>query len=94
MKSGHFSGHYFSTFNSTEVLALPTRRLSYFEHDDENDSSRTNFRLSDFKPGWRFYVAFGSLSVVSLMAALDATSISVALPVCCSTSTYTKHVTD
>ncbi|KAK7545625.1 major facilitator superfamily domain-containing protein [Phyllosticta citricarpa] len=81
MKSGHFSGHYFSSFNSTEVLALPTRRLSYFEHDDENSSSRTNFRLSDFKPGWRFYVAFGSLSVVSLMAALDATSISVALPV-------------
>jgi len=34
-----------------------------------------------FKPGWRFMAAFGSLCVITLMAALDATSISVALPV-------------
>lgn len=34
-----------------------------------------------FNPGWLFYVAFISLSVISLMAALDATSISVALSV-------------
>lgn len=34
-----------------------------------------------FQPGWRFLAAFGSLCVITLMAALDATSISVALPV-------------
>ena len=34
-----------------------------------------------FKPGPRFYAAFGSLCVVILAAALDATSLSVALPV-------------
>ncbi|KAL1651229.1 hypothetical protein SLS58_000568 [Diplodia intermedia] len=34
-----------------------------------------------FNPNWRFYVAFCSLSVVTLMAALDATSISVALSI-------------
>jgi hypothetical protein len=34
-----------------------------------------------FKPGWRFMAAFGSLCIITLMAALDATSISVALPV-------------
>ncbi|GME22365.1 putative mfs multidrug transporter [Neofusicoccum parvum] len=34
-----------------------------------------------FKPGWRFYVAFSSLSIITLMAALDATSISVALAI-------------
>ncbi|PSN69750.1 MFS general substrate transporter [Corynespora cassiicola Philippines] len=34
-----------------------------------------------FKPGWRFLAAFASLSVITLMAALDATSISVALPI-------------
>ncbi|KAG9381778.1 ProP Permease major facilitator superfamily [Pyrenophora tritici-repentis] len=34
-----------------------------------------------FKPGWRFLAAFGSLCIITLMAALDATSISVALPV-------------
>ncbi|KAF2146650.1 uncharacterized protein K452DRAFT_348378 [Aplosporella prunicola CBS 121167] len=36
---------------------------------------------SAFNPGWRLYVAFCSLSVITLMAALDATSISVALPI-------------
>ncbi|OJD32927.1 mfs multidrug transporter [Diplodia corticola] len=34
-----------------------------------------------FNPNWRFYVAFCSLSVITLMAALDATSISVALSI-------------
>jgi hypothetical protein len=34
-----------------------------------------------FNPGWRFYLAFASLSVITLMAALDATSLAVALPV-------------
>ena len=33
-----------------------------------------------FKPGWRFYLAFISLLVITLMAALDATSLSVAIP--------------
>jgi hypothetical protein len=34
-----------------------------------------------FQPGWRFLAAFGSLCIITLMAALDATSLSVALPV-------------
>lgn len=34
-----------------------------------------------FQPGWRFLAAFGSLCILTLMAALDATSLSVALPV-------------
>ncbi|KAF1946329.1 MFS general substrate transporter [Clathrospora elynae] len=34
-----------------------------------------------FQPGWRFLAAFGSLCIITLMAALDATSISVALPI-------------
>ncbi|KAK3112558.1 hypothetical protein LTR53_011051 [Teratosphaeriaceae sp. CCFEE 6253] len=33
-----------------------------------------------FSPGWRFYLAFVSLCVMTLMAALDATSLSVAIP--------------
>ena len=33
-----------------------------------------------FHPGWRFYLAFSSLLVITLMAALDATSLSVAIP--------------
>lgn len=35
----------------------------------------------EFNPGWRFLLAFASLAVITLMAALDATSISVALPI-------------
>ena len=34
-----------------------------------------------FNPGWRFMAAFASLCFITLMAALDATSLSVALPV-------------
>lgn len=35
---------------------------------------------SSFHPGWRFFVAFASVCVIVLMAALDATSLSVAIP--------------
>ena len=41
-----------------------------------------------FNPGWRFNAAFASLCFISLMAALDATSISVALPVPLSFSSH------
>jgi MFS family permease len=35
----------------------------------------------DFNPDWRFVVAFLSLTAVTIMVALDATSLSVALPI-------------
>lgn len=35
----------------------------------------------DFKPSTRLYVAFLTLAVITLMVALDGTSLSVALPV-------------
>ena len=35
-----------------------------------------------FKPTTRLYLAFGTLAVITLMVALDGTSLSVALPVC------------
>ena len=37
---------------------------------------------ADFKPTTRLYLAFGTLAVITLMVALDGTSLSVALPVC------------
>lgn len=36
---------------------------------------------AEFKPSKRLYVAFGTLAVITLMVALDGTSLSVALPV-------------
>jgi hypothetical protein len=44
-------------------------------------SEKSEEPVEKFKPGWRFMLAFASLAVITLMAALDATSISVALPV-------------
>ena len=35
----------------------------------------------EFKPTPRFYLAFGTLAVITMMVALDGTSLSVALPV-------------
>ena len=37
--------------------------------------------VAPFKPGWRFFASFASLCIITLAVALDATSISVALPV-------------
>ena len=37
--------------------------------------------LNEFNPGWRFYTSFTSLCIITLAVALDATSLSVALPV-------------
>ena len=36
---------------------------------------------ADFRPTTRLYLAFGTLAVITLMVALDGTSLSVALPV-------------
>jgi anti-sigma-K factor RskA len=35
----------------------------------------------NFRPGWRFILAFSSMSAITLMVALDATSLGNALPV-------------
>lgn len=37
--------------------------------------------LSASKPGWRFFAAFGCLCIINLACALEATILSVALPV-------------
>ena len=41
----------------------------------------TGVAAEDFKPSNRLYVAFMTLAVITLMVALDGTSLSVALPV-------------
>lgn len=45
----------------------------------EDVPSSTEKPAPTFNPGFRFFLAFGSLCVITLMAALDATSLSVAL---------------
>ena len=60
------------------------------EGDDQGDSSRptslhkvttAGVDPDTFKPSPRLYVAFATLAVITLMVALDGTSLSVALPV-------------
>ncbi|KAF2750867.1 MFS general substrate transporter [Sporormia fimetaria CBS 119925] len=57
--------------------------------EDDTSNSNKDSSLSEksdapseaFNPGWRFIVAYASLCIILLMSALDATSISVALPI-------------
>jgi hypothetical protein len=54
------------------------------ESETEIDASSLQMdteKPEKFQPSWRFLAAFGSLCILTLMAALDATSLSVALPV-------------
>jgi hypothetical protein len=41
----------------------------------------TKPEIETFKPGWRLWGAFISIGIVNLACALDATTVSVALPV-------------
>lgn len=43
--------------------------------------TETQTAAASFKPGYRFYMAFSSLALLAMMASLDGTSVSVALPV-------------
>lgn len=63
-----------------DVIKAP---VSVPDTASETASSKTDAvaEPEKFQPGWRFLAAFGSLCIITLMAALDATSISVALPV-------------
>lgn len=51
------------------------------KNETHSSSRKAIIPSSDFVAGWRLYLAFGSLCVLTLVSALDATSLSVALPV-------------
>lgn len=65
---------------TTESEALPSqpRRTGEVTVSDLTSPSAPP---DSFKPGWRFYASFVSLCIITLAVALDATSLSVALPV-------------
>ena len=53
--------------------------------DDANDRNpntqgKINAYATSFHPGRRFYAAFSSLLVITLMVAVEATTLSVAIP--------------
>lgn len=54
------------------------------EHNDDlrtSSSIHEDSKIPEFKPSARIYLAFLTLAVITLMVALDGTSLSVALPV-------------
>lgn len=76
------------------IKELPIRRNSYYPTVlvNKDDGKQENLSAlasadeaiqsedTDFKPSCRFYMIFITLSIATLAAALDATSLSVALP--------------
>lgn len=61
-------------------LTPPPEQERKLDSETSSHSSSDN-STGEFNPGWRFILAFLSLTTITLMVALDATSISVALPV-------------
>lgn len=59
--------------NTTDTDPVPSSASS--THSEDKDAVPT------FQPGRRFYLAFLALAVLTLMVALDGTSLSVALPI-------------
>lgn len=70
-----------------ELTALPEYTAednAGFDRPSSDDEAKRSD--ADFKPSKRLYVAFLTLATITLMVALDGTSLSVALPVCRSQS--------
>jgi MFS family permease len=65
-----------STADPSPPAANPTAN-----DDAKMPASPGHSAVEAFNPGWRFYLAFLSLTTITLMVALDATSLSVALPI-------------
>jgi len=62
----------------TTLTMVASDEMAVAQRSPEDSSSPE----TPSKRGWRFYAAFGCLCIISLVCALDATSLSVALPVC------------
>lgn len=67
---------------SETTQQVPMTSISAVDSISQEDyKSGSNGTNQQFNPSFRFILAFASLSVISLVAALDATSLSVALSV-------------
>ncbi|MDI1492370.1 MAG: hypothetical protein OHK93_003584 [Ramalina farinacea] len=66
-----------------DAIEVPVTAQSKTENDnaDSPPPPSTPSTPPEFNPGWRFYASFTSLCIINLAAALDATSLSVALPI-------------
>ena len=74
-RKGSRHGHQINVSEETAVSALATPTTSSDPSDNELDHGYVKF-----KPNTKFYLAFVAISSLTLAAALDATSLSIALP--------------
>lgn len=56
--------------------------IFFFSHEPETVPKTVENGAPPWKPTTRLYLALLTLSVITMMVALDGTSLSVALPVC------------
>lgn len=67
--------------SSKEAPILPGTPDSLSDSKDEANTPPLENAAPEFKPGTPFYLAFVSLCLITLAAAFDATSLSIALPI-------------
>jgi hypothetical protein len=72
--------------SSTPAPVLPVQTIEKETQDQDRSTSPSPAQsdkssISSFNPGWRFFAAFSTLSVITLAAALDATTLGTALPI-------------
>lgn len=65
----------------TSIRMLPGATESEDRLQADSISESSVDAAGEFHADWRFYMVFITLSIVTLAAALDATSLSVALPI-------------
>ncbi|KAK4565297.1 hypothetical protein LTR86_003914 [Recurvomyces mirabilis] len=62
------------------IAAAPASLTPSIQEQIPEGQGDVDARATAFHPDWRFYMAFASICVITLMAALDATSLAVAIP--------------
>jgi hypothetical protein len=81
-----------ATPSTQPIQGDPTLQVPQTQVLQDSTSERSTSPTPEkFQPGWRFIAAFLSLCIITLMAALDATSLSVALPVSLFDSYHHNH---
>lgn len=67
--------------NPSPEASLPGENADVAGVNDTSSRTSLDSANAPFKPGTAFMLAFGSICIITLAAALDATSLSTALPI-------------
>jgi MFS family permease len=70
-----------SPSDTTSPVTSPETQSISGVKDAADTSPPLEYSTAEFKPGTNFYLAFVSLCIITLAAAFDATSLSIALPI-------------